>query len=138
MKRPKIGGPYVPHTRELIESLAWRALSLSARRLLDRIELEHLRHSGKDNGRLPITFDQFVDYGIHRHAIAPAMRECEALGLLQVTERGCAGNAEFCSPNYFAGGDPLASIGSQGVLRGASGDRKIGVGSPDVWSSRAG
>jgi hypothetical protein len=29
------------------------------------------------------------------------MRECEALGLLEITQRGIAGNAEFCSPNYF-------------------------------------
>jgi hypothetical protein len=101
MKGPKIDGTYVPHTRQLIESPAWRRLSLSARRLLDRIELEHLRHAGKENGRLPVTFDQFFKFGIHRHAIAPAMRECSALGLLEITKQGCAGNAEFRSPNHF-------------------------------------
>lgn len=101
MTHPKIGGPYVAHTREMLQSPAWRTLSLGARRLLDRIELEHLAHGGKDNGKLPVTFDQFVDYGIHRHAIAPGMRECSALGMLEITRQGCAGNAEFRSPNQF-------------------------------------
>lgn len=36
-----------------------------------------------------------------RHAIAPAIRECEALGFIQVTEHGRAGNAEFRRPNLF-------------------------------------
>jgi hypothetical protein len=53
------------------------------------------------NGRLPVTFDDFQKYGIDRHAIAPAIREVEALGFVQITERGRAGNAEWRSPNLF-------------------------------------
>ena len=34
-------------------------------------------------------------------AIGPAARECEALGFLEITERGYAGNAEFRTPNKF-------------------------------------
>jgi hypothetical protein len=100
-KMRKIGGQYVHHLADLVRSPAWRILSLSARRLLDRIEDECLRHGGKDNGKLPVTFDDFVRWGIHRHAIAPAIRECTALGVLIVTRRGMAGNAEFRSPNLF-------------------------------------
>jgi DNA-binding transcriptional MocR family regulator len=101
MKHQKIDGLFVPHTRELLESPAWRILSQSARRLLHRIELEHLRHRGEENGRLPVTFNQFFEYGVHRHGIAPAIRECEALGLIQVTKRGTAANADFYAPNVF-------------------------------------
>jgi hypothetical protein len=101
MKKRKIGGQYVPHLRELIEAPAWRVLSLSARRLLDRIEIEHMRHGGQENGKLAVTFEDFAEYGIDRHAIAPAMRECIALGLLVITRRGRAGNAEFRAPNLF-------------------------------------
>ena len=100
-RKRKIGGQYVPHLRELIEAPAWRVLSLSARRLLDRIEIEHMRHGGQDNGRLAVTFDDFEEYGLHRHAIAPAMRECIALGLLVITQHGSAGNAEHRAPNLF-------------------------------------
>jgi hypothetical protein len=40
-------------------------------------------------------------YGIHRHAIAPGLRELEALGFIGITERGRAGNGEFRAPNKF-------------------------------------
>ena len=85
----------------MLESPAFRVLSLSARRVLDRVEIEFAHHGGQDNGKLPVTFDDFARYGINRQQIAPAIRECEALGVLQVTERGRAGNAEFRTPNLF-------------------------------------
>jgi len=53
------------------------------------------------DGRLPVTYDDFERYGIHRHAIAPAIRETVALGFAEITERGRAGNAEFRSPHKF-------------------------------------
>jgi hypothetical protein len=98
-RKRTIGGQYVPHLRELIEAPAWRVLSLSARRLLDRVEIEYLRHGGQDNGKLPVTFDDLEEYGLHRHAIAPAMRECIALGLLVITHHGSAGKHR--APNLF-------------------------------------
>ena len=52
-------------------------------------------------GRLPVTYEDFERYGIDRHSIAPAIREAVALGFLEVTERGRAGNAEWRRPNYF-------------------------------------
>jgi hypothetical protein len=100
-KKRQIDGNYVPHTRELLEAPAWRVLSLSGHRVLDRIEIEHLRHGGKDNGELPVTFNNFEDNGMDRHAIAPAIRECVALGLLRITRQGSAGNAEHRRPNHF-------------------------------------
>jgi hypothetical protein len=96
-----IGGQFAPRLIEMLESFAFRVLSLSARRVLDRVEIEMAKHGGTDNGRLPVTYDDFQAYGIHRHAIGPAIREAEALGFLQVTERGRAGNADFRSPNRF-------------------------------------
>jgi hypothetical protein len=87
-------------TRMLI-SPAHRELSLSGHRLLDRVEVELGQHGGADNGKLPVTFDDFERYGVHRHAIAPAMREVVALGFLEITEQGRAGNADFRKPNKF-------------------------------------
>jgi hypothetical protein len=97
----KIGGQFIPRLLAMIESPAYRALSLSAHRCLARIEAEHLHHGGKENGQLPVTFDHFEEYGIHRHAIAPAMRELEALGFIEITEHGIAGTAEHRAPNKF-------------------------------------
>jgi hypothetical protein len=85
----------------MLESPAFRALSLSGHRVLARVEIELAHHAGRDNGRLPVTFEDFHKYGMNLHAIAPAIRECCALGFLQITEQGCAGNAEYRSPNKF-------------------------------------
>ena len=99
--RLRIVGQFLHHTRDMLESAPWRVLSHSALRLLNRIEIEHLKHGGVENGRLPVTFDDFEEYGIHRHSIAPAIRECEALGFIEITQRGIAGNAEFRSPHHY-------------------------------------
>jgi hypothetical protein len=85
----------------MLESPAYRVLSLSARRIIDRLEIELAHHGGKDNGKLPTTFDDFEAYGIHRHAIAPAIREVEALGFISITERGRAGNADWRRPHVY-------------------------------------
>jgi hypothetical protein len=100
-RKNKIGGPFVPHLAEMLRSPAYRVLSLSALRVLARIEVEYCTHGGNDNGRLPVTYDQFEAYGIHRHSISPAFREVEILGFMEVTERGSAGNREFRKPNVF-------------------------------------
>jgi hypothetical protein len=97
----RISGQFSGRLIELLESPAYRALSLSAHRVISRVEIELGHHGGRDNGRLPITYDDFQTYGIDRHAIAPAIREAEALGFIVVTERGRAGNADFRSPNLF-------------------------------------
>jgi len=100
-RRTKIQGQFSWHLIEMLESPAYRVLSLSAHRVLDRLEVELGHHGGADNGRLPCTYNHFHEYGIDRNAIAPAIRECVALGFLEVTEQGGGGNAEFRSPNLF-------------------------------------
>ena len=101
IRRNKISEQFSARTIRMLESPAYRALSLSAHRVLSRIEIELGHHGGADNGKLPVTYNDFVEYGVHRHAVGPAIRECVALGFLEVTEQGKAGNAEFRSPNKF-------------------------------------
>ena len=100
-KRNKIVGQFSARLVEMLESPAFRVLSPSGHRILARLEIELGNHGGQDNGRLPVTFDDFFDYGIHRHSVAPAIRECEALGFIEITQRGRAGNADFRCPNLF-------------------------------------
>ena len=50
----------------------WRALSLSGRRILDRLEIELADHGGKRTEGSPCTYDDFERFGIHRHAIGPS------------------------------------------------------------------
>jgi hypothetical protein len=100
-RRNQIVGQFSARQIEMLRSHAWRTLSLSAHRVVDRLEIERAQHGGQDNGKLPCTFEQFVEYGIHRHAVAPAVRELEALGFVEVTERGRSGNAGYRKPNLF-------------------------------------
>ena len=100
-QRNRINGQFAARLIEMLESPAFRALSLSGHRILARLEIELAHHGGNDNGRLPVTYDDFQAYGIDRHAIGPAIREVAALGFLEITQRGRAGNAEYRTPNMF-------------------------------------
>jgi hypothetical protein len=100
MKR-RIPGAFVPHTLALLDSPAWRALSREAQLLLARVEIEHMRHGGKENGRLIIPYADFENYiGGHCRVIARALRDTEALGLLHIA-RGRAGHGVHRSPNEY-------------------------------------
>jgi len=85
----------------MLESPAYRALSLSARRIIDRIEIELAHHGGRDNGKLPVTYEDLIAYGVHKDACAPGLREVQAFGFIECTERGRAGNAEFRTASKY-------------------------------------
>ncbi len=86
-RRSRIGEQFAIRTRSMLESSAYRVLSQSAYRLISRIELELCQHGGQENGKLPVTNEDFCEYGIHHGSIAPAIREAEALGFV---ERACS------------------------------------------------
>jgi hypothetical protein len=109
-------GSFAGRLVEMLESWPYRVLSLSAHRVLSRIEVEFMHHAGTENGKLPVTFDQFVEYGIERGCIAPAIRELVALGFIEVTEHGVAGNADERRPNLFR----LTFRNCEGVLSDGS------------------
>ena len=96
-----ISGAWSGHLIEMLNSAPWRVLSLAARLILDRVEIEHRNHGAQENGRLIVTQLQFVDYGVNKKGIAPALRELEALGFLEITERGEAGLGGSRRPNRF-------------------------------------
>jgi hypothetical protein len=100
-RRSRISGQYSARLIEMLESPAYRTLSRSAHMVISRIEIELAHHGGNDNGQLPVTTDDFVEYGMHRSSVAPAIREAEALGFIRITERGRGGNAEHGTPNKF-------------------------------------
>ena len=100
-RRNSINGQFAARRIEMLESPAYRVLSRSGHMVLARIEIELAHHGGNDNGRLPVTTGDFVQYGMDRTCVAPAIRETEALGFIRITERGYGGNAEYRSPNLF-------------------------------------
>lgn len=89
-----------PLTLELLASPAMRALSLTARRLLDYLLIEHMGHAGTENGNLMATYDQLVAFGLTRRLIAPAINELVFLGLVRV-HRGRMTRGGVTAPNEF-------------------------------------
>lgn len=100
-RKNRIAGQFIAHPRTMVESPAMRALSLAARRALDRLEIEHMNHGGAENGKLPVTYRQFEDWGVHRHTVASAIRELEALGFIEITRRGYGGAADMRVPSLY-------------------------------------
>jgi hypothetical protein len=100
-KNNQIDGQFNARLITMLESPAYRVLSLSARMVLDRLFIELAHHGGNDNGKLPVTYEHFVEYGIHRHAIGPAIRELVALGFIEVTRKGKAGTGGHRYPSLF-------------------------------------
>ena len=85
---PPAGEAWVWATTAMLASPAWRALSRSAIQVIIRIWIEHSQHGGRDNGRLPVTFDNFEEFGIDRKNIKASLDEAEALGFIFRTEKG--------------------------------------------------
>jgi hypothetical protein len=72
----------------MIESPARRALSCAARKVIDRITLEHMAHGGGKNGQLEVTYADFRRYGIRGSSIYPAIEEAITLGFIKRVEPG--------------------------------------------------
>jgi|FEC22Drversion2_1045045.scaffolds.fasta_scaffold02218_5 hypothetical protein len=100
-KKNSITTSFVVDSKEMKESLAWRHLPDAARRALDRLELEHMRHGGADNGRLPCTHSDFARAGIRRASVALAIRQCVHLGFVKVSEVGGRSISKFRRPNLY-------------------------------------
>lgn len=100
-KKNKIGDQFIAHSRSMRESIAWRYLPDNARRVLDRLELEHMLHAGLENGHLPCTYSDFAAAGIRRPSIPVALRQCVALGFVEVTKQGGRSRAENRWPSLY-------------------------------------
>jgi hypothetical protein len=53
--------------------------------VISRIEYEHLKHGGKDNGRLPVTYEDFAEFGLSTEAAVRGVLFAEGLGFISVT-----------------------------------------------------
>ena len=69
-QRPPKGEAWTWQTLELRSSDAWRAAGINARRFVDFLLLEHMRHGGKANGKLKAP---------HRHLTCLSCRTADGL-----------------------------------------------------------
>jgi hypothetical protein len=106
-KRPRTHKPdeanpaFIMTRLVMLDSVAYWALKPIERTILSVIEIEHMRHGGVENGRLIVTRRQFEKRGIPLKAIAPGLRALEALGFIEITERGAAGVGDHVQAHHF-------------------------------------
>ena len=98
--RDNLGSPFCPRPVEFLASPAFRVLTKNDHLVLARIEIELRSHGGHDNGKLPVTKFDFIDYGVYKHSISDSIRVLEALGIITV-QHGRGGNSEHRQPNRF-------------------------------------
>ena len=79
-------GGWIAHRLRLLMSPAWQHRPRPLCSILERIEIEHMRHAGKENGHLVVTYDQFVAYGVSRRVVVHAIACGVRLGLLEVRQ----------------------------------------------------
>lgn len=91
---------YVGHTLAMLQSPAWRALPDKARRLLSRLEVEHLVHKGGKNGQLACTYEELIAAGISRKLIRLAIEQAEQLGFLEC-QHGKSASSAAKFPNRY-------------------------------------
>jgi len=96
---PADQGGWIAETKLFLESAAYRSLSINARRVLDRLKLEHIDHGRAENGELIVTHQQFIEYGATPDFVGDGIDECVFKGLVKV-RRGRAGNGT-AHPNVY-------------------------------------
>jgi hypothetical protein len=100
--KPDEANPAFIMTRLItLDSVAFWALKPIEVRILHVIEIEHMRHGGKENGNLTVTRRQFEKRGIPKDAIAPGLRALAAMGFIEFTQHGAAGVGDLAQAHQF-------------------------------------
>ncbi len=92
---------------DVIESSAWRSLSINARRIIDRLLLENFRHMAVKNGQLRVSARQFAECGVGMRLVSCAVAELVDAGLIAVTKGLASGRF---SPRPISIGSPFTGI----------------------------
>lgn len=91
---------FVPHRLELYLSPSWSMAPRPLRVILERLEIEHLRHGGFKNGALFVSYGEFVKHGVSRKSIKRTLQLGSDLGLVEVIPpEGGGGNIR--EPNAY-------------------------------------
>lgn len=85
---PPEGQPWFWMTRTMLGTITFRALGISARRILDAALYEHMSHGGADNGNLGRTYEQLELWGVTPADVRKGLAELYATGFLRQTSQG--------------------------------------------------
>lgn len=98
---PPEGQQWFWMTSAMLGSPTFRALGISARRVLDFLIYEHVSHGGRENGNLGASYRQLGDWGVTPDDIRKGLEELYAAGFVRLTRQGMrqGGKAE---PSRYA------------------------------------
>jgi hypothetical protein len=86
--KEKIPNPFVWRSLEMCRSDAFRTRGVNVVRLIEFLEIEHMKHGGKQNGKLKAPRRQLEAYGISSHCVTDAIHDAELRGLIDCHRGG--------------------------------------------------
>src|SRR5438270_10695766 len=101
------GEAFVKLPRDVVASSSWRLLSINARRFLDFLMIEHMRHGGKRNGFLLAPYRQLYEVGIGAHFVNATIEEVERAGLVD-GQRGIGRRPSYYTLTWLPASDGSA------------------------------
>ena len=99
--RIRLREQFIPHLATMLTSDVFRSLRLADLRILQRLEVEHVSHGGKQNGDLRCAYADFVEYGERRASIPEGIRRLVRGGFLVVTEQGRQSYGDLRIPSRY-------------------------------------
>lgn len=106
-KKWEMEGAYVRLPLHLLQSPAYRALTIPARGCLDFLMIEHLTHGGAENGNLMAPYRQLAASGVRKDSISEALHMLEAFGVIERTQYGGRQGGRANASRYGLGWLPL-------------------------------
>lgn len=100
-KNWKPEAPFILLPLNFLESYAYRALSAPARKILDFLFIEHLRHGGNENGNLAAPYSQLANFKISSRDIPKAFAMLEAFGIITRLNEYNKINGRYNTGRYF-------------------------------------
>lgn len=73
---------FIIHKRELLESEAWKTMSINCFHLITLLETEYMSCAGQDNGHIFLTYHQIENFGIRYGSIKNTIKEAIKRGLI--------------------------------------------------------
>jgi hypothetical protein len=110
-------GPWIKLPLALLDSDAWRSLSINARRLIEFVMIEHMRHGGKANGALMAPRLQLEEFGIGARHISAAIEEAVGKGIINCG-RGTGRKPNLYALTWLPLGDGVPVVTSEGKSLG--------------------
>lgn len=100
-RTPPIEGQFIYYPVEMLNSIAWKMLNNPDKQVLELICIENQNNNRTENGKLITTYNQFVEHGVSRNAIAKSIARLEALGFIVAVSHGRPSRGDMRVPAKY-------------------------------------